>query len=50
MDRELVTAGIHYAAEIAVKKFFSKDEKRIVNFWANEWYITKAGKRTTSGP
>ena len=49
MDRELVTAGIHYAAEIAVKKFFSKDEKRIVNFWANEWYITKAGKRTTSG-
>lgn len=49
MNRDLVMAGIHPTVEGIIENDFSKAERQIVKLWSSEWYITSAGKRTTSG-
>ncbi len=49
MYQELVREGIHPSAKEIIEKEFSKTENSIIGIWANEWYITSAGKRTTPG-
>lgn len=49
MNNEEVRPGIHPLAKEIIDHEFSKEEKYIVNYWANEWYITSAGKKSLSG-
>ena len=49
MNNEMVRAGYHQTAKEKIESDFSKAEKKIAEFWAQEWYITSAGKRTTLG-
>ena len=49
MDKDIVQPGIHSSAEPIIECDFSKAEKEIVKFWARDWLITSAGKRTTPG-
>lgn len=42
MPNENVTPGIHSSAQSRIDATFSKREKEIVRYWANEWYITNA--------
>ena len=44
-----VKAGIHPSASEIIEKEFSRTEKYIVSYWARDWWITSAGKRTTPG-
>ncbi len=46
---ESVREGIHFSAKEIIESDFSKAEVEIVKTWANEWYITNAGKRSTPG-
>ena len=48
METEIVRAGIHPTVTEIIDVDFSKVEKQIVTIWANEWYITSAGKRSLS--
>ena len=45
---EHVVPGIHQSAENQLTAF-TKSEKEIVNQWAGEWYITRAGEEVVSG-
>ena len=45
---EHVVPGIHQSAENQLTEF-TKSEKEIVNQWAGEWYITRAGEEVVSG-
>lgn len=41
--------GIHSNANDAIEKLFNKTEKDIAQFWANEWFITRAGQVSLLG-
>ena len=49
MDKDIVLPGIHFSAEAIIEAEFSKADKYFARYWAREWYITSAGKRTTPG-
>lgn len=44
-----VKPGIHTSAREIIDNDFSKTEQEIAQYWAREWWITSAGKRTTPG-
>ena len=44
-----VKPGIHTSAKEIIDNDFSKTEQEIAQYWAREWWITSAGKRTTPG-